>query len=125
VDVTNGSATIRVTGAFKETLTLSIANNGAYQPSPGEFSVSYVGRAGNALIVSGTTPLGRERTSSSLTLSLVVQGKRSYVFASAEGECSITPTEASRDRFGANFTCRGLKKDGKTIDATGRFLAFA
>jgi hypothetical protein len=124
VVLTRGTATVRITGDVKAKLTLPLGQNGAYQPSPGAFSLSYAGRAGNGVIVSGTTPLGRARTSSSLTLSLVVQEQRALVFSSGQGECSITVTSAAAARIEADFRCHGLRTKGKSISATGHFVAF-
>ena len=113
-----------VTGAVRATLTIPLGPNGAYQPPPGSFSLSFVGRQGNALIVGGTTPRATVRTSSDLTLSLIVQAKHALAFPSARGECSITPTKVRPARFEARFTCRNLKHAGKAIAAKGTFVAF-
>ena len=125
VSLHHGGTVVKVTGAVKATLTLPLGAHGTYQPPPGSFSLSYVGRLGNALIVGGDTPDGKVRTSSTLTLSLVIQTpKRALPFPSARGECSITPTQETRTRIAAKFTCHNLKHAGKVIDATGTIVAF-
>jgi hypothetical protein len=123
VSLTHGSAEVKVTGDIKMKLTLPIGPNGVFQPPPGNFSVSYVGRDGNAVIVGGPTPEATARTSADLTLSLVLQGKVALAFPSSRGECSLTITRSTSAGFEARFRCGSLTSSGKTIQAAGTFLA--
>jgi hypothetical protein len=125
VKVSHGKATLHVTGGFKLDLDLPLGRNGVYQPNPGSFSLSFVARDGNGLLVGGSTPLGSAKTSSDLTLSFVLQGKHAYAFPSAEGECTIDVTHAGPKSFSATFSCKPLKAEGKTITARGTFEASA
>ena len=118
-----GSARVVVTGALKARLALPLTSGGAYARSPGSFSASFVDRRGNALIVGGTTPSGSARTSKALTLSIVVQDKKTYAFPSARGECTITVIRATHSKLSARFRCGKLSRGGKTIRASGTFLA--
>jgi hypothetical protein len=123
VALSKGSAKVRVTGGLKAKLTLPLGSSGAYARTPGRFSLSFIDRRGDALIVGGTTPSHRAKTSSALTLSLVVQGKKAYAFPSARGECTITVARATGSSFSVRFTCGKLSRSGKTIHATGTFQA--
>ena len=123
VTLHRGSATVVVTGGLKARFTLPLTSGGAYARAPGSFSASYVDRRGNALIVGGTTPPRRAKTSPALTLSIVVQSKRAHAFPSARGECTITVTRATHSKLSARFRCGKLSRGGKTIRASGTFLA--
>jgi hypothetical protein len=123
VSLHSGSAHVRVTGGLKAKLTLPLRAGGAYARSPGSFSVSFIDRRGNALIVDGTTPTGHAKTSSALTLSIVVQAKKANAFPSSQGECTVTFISATASGFSARFRCGKLSRGGKTIRASGTFSA--
>ena len=123
VKATRGSATVRVEGDIKEQLSIPIGLHGLYQPNPGEFSLSYVSREGDALIVSGPTPAETAKTSADLTLSIVVQTNTAHAFPSSQGECTIEVKSASAQLFSATFLCKHLSAKGKTISANGQFTA--
>ena len=123
VRLRTGSASIRVTGSIREKLTLPIGPNATYQPVPGEFSITFVSKAGDALIVGGATPTRTESTSTTLTLSFILQAKQPRAFPSARGECRMTVTGAGTASIAARFRCRNLRAGGKAIDAAGTFHA--
>ena len=123
VTLHRGTARVAVTGGLKAHFTLPLRSGGAYARAPGSFSASFIDRRGNALIVGGTTPSRRAKTSSALTLSIVVQAKHAYAFPSARGECTITVTRATHSKLSARFRCGKLSRGGKAIRASGTFLA--
>ncbi|MCA1833466.1 MAG: hypothetical protein ABR600_12610 [Actinomycetota bacterium] len=125
VTIAHGTATVLISGQLKSKLTLPIGPNGVYQPAPGTFRLSFLGRDGNALILGGDTPSATARTSPDLTLSIVIQADQARAFSSARGECTITVTGSTTSRFEAKFACAGLTSQGKTIHATGSFVASA
>ena len=110
-------------GDVRQRLHLSLAPSAVYQPPPGQFSLSFIDRSGNALIVNGATPTRTVHTSTGLTLTVVVQTSHALVFASARGECSISVTGSGTARLVAGFSCRNLSSGHKTIRATGTFEA--
>src|SRR5437879_11859335 len=123
VRLRKGTATFRVGGSLKRKLTLSLGSSGAYQPAPGQFSFSFIDRSGDALIVNGATPSGTTRTSTALTLTIVLQTSHPLPFPSSHGECAITVTGSGPTRLTARFSCRNLLHGPKTIRATGTFDA--
>ena len=118
-----GRAVVRVSGDIHRRLALPLGPSSAYQPPPGQFSLNFLDRSANALIVNGATPSRTVRTSTGLTLTVVVQTSHALVFASARGECSINVTGSGTARLVAGFSCRNLSSDHKTIRATGTFEA--
>jgi hypothetical protein len=116
---------VKVTGEIKMKLTLPLGPHGVFQPSPGNFSISYLGRDGNGLIVAGPTPEASAKTSADLTLSIVLQGESARAFPSSRGECTVTITRSTSSGMEATFKCGSLTSQGKTIQARGSFVASA
>jgi len=116
-----GRAVVRVSGDIHRRLALPLGPSSAYQPPPGQFSLNFLDRSANALIVNGATPSRTVRTSTALTLTVVIQAANPLPFPSAHGECTLHVTRHADTRFAASFACRKLSAGRKTINASGRF----
>ena len=115
-----GKATVSVAGGFNRKLPLPPGPGSVYTPPPGQVSLTWLDRNGNALIVRGT--LGtRVKTSPDLTLSLVLQAGQPFVFVAGADDCAITMKSVQAKSLSGTFQCGKLSAKGKTIRVHGSF----
>jgi len=81
----------------------------------------YLDRAANGLIIQGSSPGRPARTSSQLSLSIVLQARGAESFISSRGECRIRITRATPRSVSGKFSCGKLTFHRKGIRATGTF----
>jgi len=128
VNLRTGSATFTVSGNVKGRfkLPLTAGSGSTWNAGTGDVSLRYLDRSANALLLSGTVTGKSESTSSTLTLTFVVQDPSSIPFPSSRGECKVKLGSTASTKVSGNFTCSHLHSVGhprKTVAVTGRFTA--
>ena len=120
VRIHKGKATVSVTGGFNRRLALPPGPGSVYAAPPGQVALTWLDRDGDALIVRGT--LGAKvKTSPDLSLSLVLQAGRPFVFVAGDNDCLVTMKKVLAKSFTGVFRCGKLRAKGKTIRAHGSF----
>lgn len=125
--VSSGTATIRTTGSIRVRRTVGELVTRVYEPPPGTLALTWTAGEGNAttLSIGGTSFTGTMATSSSLTLTIVVQASGGLgAFMSRGGECEITIATATDEGLAGTYECSDLTDpSGQVVDASGTFDA--
>ncbi|HEY7754996.1 MAG TPA: hypothetical protein VID69_02085 [Actinomycetota bacterium] len=125
--VSSGTVTIRTTGDIRVRRTISELVTSVYEPPPGTLALTWTAGEGSATTLSlgGTTFVGTMPTSSSLTLTIVLQTSGAVgAFQSRNGECEITIDSATEEGLAGTFECSDLTDPtGQVVDASGSFDA--
>ena len=125
--VTQGNATMTLSGAASGTVTLSTLSSPAiWSPPPGSMALLWSGPAKQAFGLGGASFVGQRSTSSALSLSFtVLVGGAAVAFTSTSGECIITITTAQTNSVAASYQCTGVPNDDASIviNAQGSFSA--
>jgi len=124
----SGRATFTVSGDVKGRFSLPLMPPGAstWNAGTGDIALSYLDRSANAVLLAGNIAGKSASTSTTLTLSFVIQDPSSIPFPSSRGECKVSLANAGKAGVSGAFTCTGLKSVGnpsKTIKVAGRFSA--
>jgi len=115
-----GRATVHTKGDVRGTLYFDLGPPAYFRPPPGDMALEWIESYGTALSIEGGSFLGSRSSSPTLVVRLVI-GNDS--FTSAPGQCLIAVRTARPEEVRGRFTCRGLRGEGKTIDARGTFSA--
>src|SRR5216117_3495247 len=126
VSLHKGAASLRLSGGLETHLNLPLAPPGAsiWGRSTGQISLKYLTRDGDALLLNGSIPGASARTSTALTLSLVIQNGGTVAFSSSRGECKVSVRRSTTKSVRGAFTCsklRSLGKPRKVVTAAGEF----
>jgi hypothetical protein len=125
--VTDGAATLNVTGSTSTSVSLAeLVSPALWAPPPGSMALQWDGPNGQSFGMGGSSFAGQQPTSPALSLSFVIRIDDVKVeFRSIGGECLITITPAEVSSMGGQFQCTGVKNGDGTIvvNAQGSFTA--
>jgi hypothetical protein len=123
----NGVASLSLTGDLIVNVVLpALADDAVWSAPPAAMALTWKGSRGQQLILTGTSFLSRQETSTDRSLTFTVVGAGGPVeFSSTAGECAVTITPALPDNMGGIFTCTALTdvEGATTVDARGAFSA--
>jgi hypothetical protein len=125
--VTQGSATMTLSGTASGNLTLNTLSSPAiWSPPPGSLALLWSGPLKQSFGLGGASFVGQRSTSGALSLSFtVIVNAAAVAFTSTSGECIITITTAETTSVAGTYQCTGVPNDDATvlINAQGSFSA--
>lgn len=124
--VTQGTASLRLSGGVNTTVTFNRLTAGSWAPPPGTIALSWGAAGDQVLSLAGPSFTSQIATdpSHTLTFTVNVDGAQA-TYVSAAGECTVTVSPALPTQMGGTFFCTNLPGTGgePAVNAQGSFSA--
>ncbi len=125
-DYTEGSASVKLSGDLRETLTFAELLPRSSGVQVGWHDLNFATRSGpESLSIAGAPFIGSRKTSNQLTITMRLPVGRQLITAlSDSGECTVDLTASTSASVAGTFSCQYLQAgNSKNIRADGRFSA--